>query len=96
MKSSFDCIPCIIRQSIEAAKLSLENEDLQREMINNALHFLQEADYSVSPPELGKQIFKILKNMAKCEDPYHDLRERINKFVLEQYNNLKRIIYTNF
>jgi len=93
MKASFDCIPCMIRQTIEAARLSVDNEVLQRQVLNQVMHYLQGVDYQLSPPEIGKHIFKIIHDLTGCEDPYHDLKLRYNQFALEHYNAFKRQVY---
>jgi uncharacterized protein with ATP-grasp and redox domains len=93
MKASFDCIPCLVKQTIEAARLSSDEPDLQRKILNQVLHYLQEADFEVTPPELGKRIFKIMQQLTGCEDPYKDLKFRYNKSVMSKYAELKRFIY---
>ena len=95
MKASFDCIPCLIRQTIEAARLSSKNEDLQRDIINQVMHYLQEADFQVSPPELGKQIFKILQDLTGNVDPYKNVKLDFNRRALSIYEELKRLVYMN-
>jgi uncharacterized protein with ATP-grasp and redox domains len=93
MKASFECIPCLIQRAIEAARLSSDNQDLQRKIINQVMSYLQEADFDVSPPELGKQIFKILQDITGNKDPYKDLKLRFNQSALNIYQELKRLVY---
>jgi uncharacterized protein with ATP-grasp and redox domains len=93
MKASFDCIPCMIRQTIEAARLSADSENLQRQVLNRVMHYLQQVDYQLSPPEIGKHIFNIIHELTGCKDPYRDLKLRYNQFALEHYNTFKRQVY---
>ena len=93
MKSEFECIPCILRQTIEATRLSVKNENQQRLVINKVLHFLQNANYEVSPPELGKYIFDIICETTGNNDPYRELKIKYNKFALEKYGLFKKLIY---
>jgi uncharacterized protein with ATP-grasp and redox domains len=37
MKASFDCIPCLIRQTIDAARLSTADDDLQRRVLDRVM-----------------------------------------------------------
>jgi hypothetical protein len=83
----------LIRQTIEAARLGTNNEDLQRQVLNRVMQYLQQVDYHLSPPEIGKQIFKIIHELTGCSDPYHDLKLRHNKFALHHYEALKHQVY---
>ena len=93
MKAAFDCIPCIIKQSIDAARIGVVDENVQRLVINRVLAFLQKADYDVTPPELGREINRILSKEFNLSDPYHDHKERLNRFALERYTDLKKTVY---
>ncbi len=95
MKASFDCIPCLIRQTIDAARLGTDNENLQRQVLNGVMQYLQQMDYQLSPPEIGKQIFKIIHDLTGCADPYRELKLQYNTVALENYNAFKRQVYLN-
>jgi len=83
----------MIRQTIDAARLGTDNEGLQRQVLNQVLEYLQQVDYQLSPPEIGKQIFKIIHDLTGCPDPYRDLKLRYNTFVLQYYDPLKHQVY---
>ncbi len=93
MKAAFDCIPCIIKQTIEAARVGVVDEAIQRQVINRVLAFLQKADYDVTPPELGREIHRILSKEFNLSDPYRSHKERLNRFALERYTDLKKTVY---
>ena len=95
MKASFDCIPCLIRQTIDAARLGTDNENLQRQVLDRVMQYLQSMDYQLSPPEIGKQIFKIIHDLTGCTDPYRELKLQYNTVALENYNAFKRQVYLN-
>ena len=93
MKAAFDCIPCIIKQAVEAARVGFVEETRQRQIINRVLAFLQEADYDVTPPELGREIHRILEAEFRLGDIYRDQKQRLNRFALERYTDLKKTVY---
>ena len=93
MKASFDCIPCIVKQTIDAVRIGVDDEKMQREAINNTLKYLQEADLELSPPELGKNIYRIIRETTGITDLYGEEKFRFNRFVLDNYNLLKKIVY---
>jgi uncharacterized protein with ATP-grasp and redox domains len=95
MKASFDCIPCLIRQTIDAARLGTDDENLQRRVLDRVMQHLQQMDYQLSPPEIGKQIFKIIHDLTGCADPYRELKLQYNTVALENYNVFKRQVYLN-
>ena len=93
MKASFDCIPCIVKQTIDAVRIGVDDEKMQREAINNTLKYLQEADLELSPPELGKNIYRIIRETTGITDLYGEEKFRFNRFVLNNYSLLKKIVY---
>jgi len=93
MKASFDCIPCIVKQTIDAVRIGVDDEKMQREAINNTLKYLQEANLELSPPELGKNIYRIIRETTGITDLYGEEKFRFNRFVLDNYNLLKKIVY---
>jgi len=93
MKATYDCIPCIVRQTIEAVRIGVDDEQLQRDVINKTLKYLQDANLELSPPELGKHIYKIISESLGGIDPYKDFKHKFNKFILENYQYLRKIIY---
>ena len=93
MKASFDCIPCMVKQTIDAVRIGVDDEKMQREAINNTLKYLQEADLELSPPELGKNIYRIIRETTGITDLYGEEKFRFNRFVLDNYNLLKKIVY---
>jgi uncharacterized protein with ATP-grasp and redox domains len=93
MKASFDCIPCIVKQTIDAVRIGVKDEKMQRDAINNTLKYLQEADLELSPPELGKDIYRIIRETTGITDLYGEEKFRFNRFVLDNYNLLKKIVY---
>ncbi len=93
MKASFDCIPCIVKQTIDAVRIGVDDEKVQREAINNTLKYLQEADLELSPPELGKNIYRIIRETTGITDLYGEEKFRFNRFVLDNYKLLKKIVY---
>ncbi len=47
----------------------------------------------MSPPELGKNIYKIISEATGITDLYGDEKFRFNRFVLDNYHLLKKIVY---
>jgi uncharacterized protein with ATP-grasp and redox domains len=95
LHTTFNCIPCLIAQAIETVELSIKDKKKQHAVINSVLHFLEISDLNLSPPELLKQIYKIISEITGNNDPYHDIRLLYNKRLYEKYDDLKRLVYVS-
>ena len=58
MRTYPDCIPCFIRQSLEAARLVSDDENLHRKILVRALRTATDWNYSIPPPGLGQGIHR--------------------------------------
>lgn len=92
MKTYLDCIPCVLRQALEASRLSTDDEKVQREVLDKVMLFLIEADQNLTPPHIARHIFKIIRDTANCEDPYCEIKIKYNNIALKMYSNLKKTI----
>ena len=93
MKASYDCIPCMVKQTINAVRTGIDDENVQREAINKTLEYLQKADLNLSPPEIGKYIYKIITETTGITDIYDQEKLNFNQFVLDNYDLLRKIVY---
>jgi len=75
MRTSLDCLSCIVRQAVESSRLVTVDEE--RIMIIMRLLFdkLSKLDLSVTPPEVGQIIHSIIRNELNCSDPFIELKK---------------------
>ena len=92
MKTYLDCIPCFIRQSLEAARLATEDPGLQAEIVRRALILASEQDFDRPPPVMGQALHRLIRRLAGDADPYREAKERFNRAALAFYPELKRLI----
>jgi len=82
MKLDKNCIPCFVRQSMEAAKVyAAGDEALQRETLRVALRTIAEADYEKSPPEIAAEYFRRIAALTGVEDPWAEAKRASNEAV---------------
>jgi uncharacterized protein with ATP-grasp and redox domains len=75
MKTYLDCIPCFVRQTLDAARtLELENETTSM-LLRRILGLLQQLDWSLPPPVIGRDIHRAIRETTNDTDPY--LRRKI-------------------
>ncbi len=90
MKTYLECIPCFIRQALEAVCMVTNDSEKQEGVLRRTLQLASEMDMSKSPPEMGRRIHAIIKEMTGNPDPYKEAKQQCNKFALELYPGLKR------
>ncbi len=93
MKTHYDCIPCILRQTIETVQLAVDDKVLQTEAINKVLDLLTHIDYNTPPPIIGKEVYRIIYEVTGNPDPYRELKHKYNALGLALYDELLRQVY---
>lgn len=82
MKASLDCIPCFIRQTLDAAKListeASEHERITREILG----FIAKIDLDRTPPVLGQAVHRRIREITCVDDPYRQVKEYQNRMAL--------------
>jgi len=54
--------------------------------------FQNNPDEVFTPPHIAHHVYRIIKEVTKCKDPYHDLKIKYNKIALNMYQELKNIV----
>lgn len=89
MELLLDCIPCMIRQSLDGARMATSDEDLQKEVIDRAMEKVKEYKNYRNAPDLVRDIHKIVKDVTGDIDPYRDIKNSDLKAASELYPWLK-------
>ena len=92
MRTYPDCIPCFIRQSLEAARLVSSDESFHKKVLEEALAIAAELDYSKPPPIMGRDIHRIIRQLSGVIDPYHETKVRSNTYISGLLPELKKIV----
>ncbi len=90
MKTYLDCIPCFFKQALDAARIAGANESTQKKILNRLAKTIQKLPLSSSPPEMGRTIYKLIKELTKIDDPYSEIKTENNRLALKFYPNLKK------
>ena len=89
MKTYFECIPCLLRQTLEAARLTTDDKAIHEQVIRKILRAASEMNLRESPPLMAQRIHRLIRQMTGDNDPYRDIKDRFNHFALELYPELK-------
>jgi len=89
MKTYLDCIPCFFRQALEAARLSGANEKMQKEILHRLAEKLPAFSLAGSPPEMGRTIYGLVREITRKKDPYRQIKAASNQKALRLVPRLK-------
>lgn len=92
MKTSYDCIPCFVRQALDAVRLATPDETIHESVLREVLGSMSGMDLSKSPPVMGQFIHRIIRKSSGSDDPYKSVKDRFNAFALDLYPGLKKKI----
>lgn len=89
MTSSLDCIPCFVRQALDAARMSTADPLLHEQMLRDALRLTAEMDLSETPPAIGQRIHRRLRELTGNSDPYAEVKRRFNRLAMDMAPELR-------
>ena len=92
MKSSLDCVPCHVRQSLDASRAVSDDPALHERMLKEMLRWTAEMDTDLSPPVLGQRLHRRLREVTGIEDPYRIEKDHHNEMVLRLLPELRERI----
>lgn len=87
-----DCIPCFVRQALSAARLATDDEQIHKQVVRNILRLSADLDMNQSPPVLGQQLHRMIRELVGMEDPYHKIKKQFNELALKLYSELRSMI----
>jgi uncharacterized protein with ATP-grasp and redox domains len=90
MRSPLDCVLCLTRQSLDAARLATTDVDLQRQVLESAFKIFLERGLDAPAPLLGTLIHRALHEITGVADPYYDEKRRFNRLSLDQLPRFRR------
>jgi uncharacterized protein with ATP-grasp and redox domains len=91
MKTYLDCIPCFVRQTLEASKMATDDEVKQEKALRAVLSELGRTSLKNKiPSQIARKVHHIVRKVAKNNDPYKEVKDEYNRKALEMYPSLKR------
>jgi len=89
MKTSIDCIPCFVRQTIDAVRYVSDDPHIHESVLREILRSLTGIDLGQSPPVTGQLIHRRIRELTGNSDPYKETKDRFNHFVAGLLPELK-------
>ncbi len=94
MKTFLECIPCFLRQTLEAARMATNDETVHEQILREVLRSTAEIDMQQSPPAMARRIHRRLRQLIENPDPYRADKQKHNRLALNLYNEMKETIQT--
>ncbi len=82
MQTSFDCLPCFIRQAVDAARAFSADAALREKIVREVLGWASEMDFNRPPALIGGRIHRRLRELTGQSDPYREEKDRQNQMAL--------------
>jgi len=92
LKLKLDCIPCLIKQALRAARLAGASEEMQARIVKEAMEVLLDEPWNVTPPELAHVVYKLVRKITKVNDPFKEVKRRSNERALRLYPKARELV----
>ncbi|MCX7794240.1 MAG: ARMT1-like domain-containing protein [Thermodesulfovibrionales bacterium] len=91
MKTTLDCFPCFLKQTVIALKLSQADEALQKEVLYAVSDEIKLTDLSKPPAWTTTFIHKRIREILK-RDPFREVKREYNQIALSLYPELRSMV----
>jgi len=95
LRARIDCIPCLIRQTLEVTKLATNDKNLHESILRDVIKTTLNLDWHQSQLILACSMFKVVYDRTKVIDPYENIKRQCNDIALSLYSELQRIVQTS-
>jgi uncharacterized protein with ATP-grasp and redox domains len=92
MKIYNDCFPCILKGSLDAARLATDDEILHREIMKKTMAKLNSSKLHDPPPLIAQHTQREIKKITGNYDPYKKLKIKYNQFAKKILPELKTLV----
>lgn len=89
MKTYLDCIPCLIRQTLDAAALATADEAVRERILREVLAAASEMDLRQSPSAMAQRVHRRLRELTGQEDPYRAVKDQQNQTAWQFYQRFR-------
>jgi len=93
MKTYLDCYPCFLKQALSTVRLSTDDMNKQKKVLDKVMDILKDYQFDSPPPEIARGVYKVIKNTLSVEDPYYEIRKKDNENMLKMYKNLRSRVF---
>ena len=92
MKTCLDCVPCFLRQSLEAVRGVSEDVRVHEQIVRDVLRMTAELDLERPPPFVAQAIHRRLRELTGVKDPYQAAKRHFNRMAMDALPALAGIV----
>ena len=92
MNTYLDCIPCFLRQSLDAARNMTADTRVHEQILRDVLRVTAELDLERPPPLVGQLIHRRLRELTGVADPYQSAKRHSNRYALAALPELTSLV----
>jgi uncharacterized protein with ATP-grasp and redox domains len=94
MKIQLDCVPCFLRQALEATRMGTRDPEAQTEILKAVLTVMGRFDAYRYAPEIGREVHAVVKRLTGVADPYCQIKRNNLKLAERYYSRLKQFLFS--
>ncbi|WP_051307272.1 damage-control phosphatase ARMT1 family protein [Desulfomicrobium escambiense] len=83
MRTSLDCLPCIVRQAADASRMVTDDDGVVLEIMKIVFDRLARADLSVTPPEIVRAVHAVIRRELHDADPFLSIKRKSTQRALD-------------
>jgi uncharacterized protein with ATP-grasp and redox domains len=72
--------------------MATDDKEIQTEVLREVMKYFQNASLKKSPPELSKEVHKIIREITGSKDPYKKVKNKSNEMAKKDYLYLKKVV----
>ena len=94
MKLRLDCVVCIAKQALKAARLATNDPKVQEEVLRRVMRRLTEMEWVGTPPQLvrASRVAELIEELTGVSDPYRELKKASNDEALAMVGEVRALI----
>ena len=92
MKTFLECVPCFVGQALGAARFVTDDETVHEKVLRKVTAKASEMDLSMTPPMMGQEIHRLIRQITGNKDPYRNIKNHSNQLALQMYPRLREKI----
>ena len=89
MSDYLDCIPCILRQSLDATRFATSNGEIQERILRETLEAIGRLDWRQPPAASAQRLHRRIRELTGLDDPYREVKQQQNDAAIEFIDRLR-------
>jgi len=90
MKTFLECIPCFVNEALNVSRRVTDDEAVHERVLRAVLAKASELSFSQSPPRMGYEIHRMIREETGNDDPYSEDKTHSNRLALGMFPDLRK------